>query len=182
MTRFTREARQEIVEAFARANGGVFDAGAFLAEVSQVGKKHAAWDWFEWNDNKAAREHRLDQARDFARGLVVRFEIQVVDRGATKVVSQSVPLIMSPTDNRRQGGGYVMTDPDDPQHMAELCRQAAQGLRWFIERFEAAIRHAGGDVAPLVGLRKQLIIASSVRQPEAAEKARQARRGQAGPG
>lgn len=169
MTRFTREFRQKIVREFAEEHDGWFDAGAFLSQVRQVGAAHPAYEWFEWNDEKAAQEHRLDQARDFARGLVIRFEVETVRSGTVRLISSEAPLVTSPVERRRAGGGYFLTNPDDPAHMAELCRQAAQSMRWFVSRFEAAVLHAGGDLSACEAIRAQLEAASSDSQPEAAE-------------
>lgn len=168
MARFTRELRQQIVHDFAVRNNGWFDPAAFLAHVREAGAEHPAYSWFEWADDKAANEYRLDQARDFARGLTVRFEVQTEERRAV-VVSQSAPLIISPMRNRHDGGGYHLMDPNDPSHMAEHCRQAAQSLRWYISRYEAAVRFAGGDIEPLERVRALLDSASSDALPEAAE-------------
>lgn len=167
--RFTKEMRQQIVREFAEAHGGVFDAAAFLGEVNQVGKSHPAYAWFEWSDRKAAREYRLDQARAFAQGLRIRFEVETIEHGAVKVVSRSMPLVISPINRRSAGGGYNLTDPNDPAHLAELSRQAAQQLRWFVERFQSALDFAeisADEITPFIA---RLDSASSVSLPEAAE-------------
>lgn len=169
MTRFTKEQRQKIVEDFAKEHGGIFDAGAFLSEVSQVGKAHDAYAWFTWDDNKAAREHRLNEAREFAQGLRIRFEIETIERGSMKIVSATAPLVLSPVEGRASGGGYHLTDANDPAHVAELCRQAAQQLRWFVVRYQLAIAVAGVDAPAIERALAKLDAASSVRQPEAAE-------------
>lgn len=167
--RFTKELRQQIVQEFAERNGGVFDAGAFLSEVNQVGKGHPAYEWFEWNDRKAARDHRLDQARSFAQGLRIRFEVETIERGRVTVTNRSMPLVISPVASRSTGGGYKLTDPNDPAHLAELARQAAQQLRWFTERFEAALAFADIPVESVTAMVERLDIASSASLPEAAE-------------
>lgn len=167
--RFTKDIRQQIVRDFAEKNGGVFDAGAFLSEVSQVGKVHPAYEWFEWDNRRAAREHRLDQARAFAQGLRIRFEVETIERGKMKIVSRSMPLVISPVSTRSTGGGYKLSDPKNPAHLAELARQAAQQLRWFKERFGVALAFANipeGDVMAIVA---RLESASSASLPEAAE-------------
>lgn len=143
MARFTKALRQQIVREFAEAHGGVFDPAAFLSEVYSAGEDHPAYEWFEWSDDKAALEYRLDQARDFARGLVVRFEVQEVHRGKMRIMERSAPLVLSPIDARKSGGGYLVTDPGDPVHMDELRRQAAGSLRWFISRYEAILADVG---------------------------------------
>jgi len=167
--RFTKELRQQIVQEFAERNGGVFDAGAFLSEVNQVGETHPAYEWFEWNDRKAAREHRLDQARSFAQGLRIRFEVETVERGKVTVVSRAMPLVISPVATRSTGGGYKLADPNDPTHLAELARQAAQQLRWFNERFEAALAFAEVPLDGLIAIVERLEAAGSAGLPEAAE-------------
>jgi len=143
MARFTKALRQQIIREFAEAHGGVFDPAAFLSAVHDEGEGHPAYEWFEWSDDKAALEYRLDQARDFARGLVVRFEVQEVHRGKMRIAERSAPLVMSPLGTRRDGGGYVVTDPNDPAHMEELRRQAAGSLRWYISRYEAVLADVG---------------------------------------
>lgn len=169
MMRYTKEARQKIVQEFAEAHGGVFDPAEFLGVVSQVGSSHPAYDWFQWDNERAAREHRLDQARDFARGLVVSFKVQTLSRGKVKIVAASAPMVISPMEHRDKGGGYVITNDNDPSHILELCRQGAQAMRWFISRFEAAVAYSGGEIAALQQLQAAMDAASSERLPEAAE-------------
>lgn len=143
MARFTKELRQHLVRDFAERNGGWYDPAAFLTEIEQAGSTHPAWEWFEWDNGKAALEYRLDQARDFARGLVIRFEVEEVHRGKLRISQRSVPLVFSPLAGRRDGGGYQITDPSSQAHMDELRRQAAQSLRWFISRYDAVLAHSG---------------------------------------
>lgn len=166
MARFTRAIRQQIVREFAEKNGGWFDPARFLSHVEKQGEKHPAWEWFEWDDDNAANEFRIDQARDFARGLVIRFEVQSLHRGKFKVTEHTVPLAVSPVSGRRGGGGYYITDPNDPAHMAELCYQAAQSLRWFLSRYEGALRYSGVDIAPLEKTRS--VLEGMTEQAEAA--------------
>ena len=167
--RFSKELRQQIIEDFARDHGGTFDAAGFLGVVQQVGKKHSAYEWFEWSNQKAAREHRLWQAREFAIGLKIRFDVETVERGKVRIVSTTAPMVISPLDSRKDGGGYFVTDPKNPDHMAEHCRQAALALKLFLVRYEGAVVYAGGNIAMLQEAFGLLQIASSVSQPEAAE-------------
>lgn len=147
--RYTRETRQQIVKDFAEQNGGMFDAALFLANVRIEGEAHPAFGWFEWNDDKAAHEYRLDQSRDFARGLVIKFEVEEIHRGKLRIAERNAPMVLSPLGGRRSGGGYVITDPADGEHMDELRRQAAQSLRWFISRYEAVLAHSGVNLPML---------------------------------
>lgn len=163
--KFTKALRQKIVKEFAEQNGGWFDPALFLATVRETGEAHPAWEWFEWNDEKAALEHRLDQARDFARGLTIRFQIEEVHRGKMRITERSAPLLLSPKAKRGDGGGYYTTDPKNPEHMDELIRQAAQSMRWYLARYEAALGHVGADVR---ALEATLSLLNGVEQLEAA--------------
>ena len=167
--RYSKELRQQIIEDFARDHGGTFDAAVFLGVVQQVGKEHPAYEWFEWSNQKAAREHRLWQAREFAIGLKIKFEVETVDRGKVRLVSTTAPMVISPLDTRKDGGGYFVTNPANPDHMREHCRQAALSLKLFLARYEGAVVYAGGNSANLQDAYGRLRLASSVSQPEAAE-------------
>lgn len=149
MARITKALREQIVRDFVERNGGWFDPAIFLAEVRKAGPDHPAYEAFEWDDDKAAEEFRIDQARDFTRGLTITFQVQTVHRGSFRVIERSVPLAVSPVDRRKGGGGYFISDPNDPAHMVELCQQAAQSLRWFISRYGGALTWAGVQVGQL---------------------------------
>lgn len=141
---FTKAKRQEIVEEFARRHNGVYNPQLFLQEVKKKGPKHPAHCWFQWDDEKAANEHRLWQARAFAKDLRVNFTVEEVGRSGTVAIKTTeMPMVLSPVNGRKDGGGYVLTNPGDPAHMAEHCRQAGAALRSWLKRYEAALIHAG---------------------------------------
>lgn len=149
MARFTRALRQRIIEDFTRANNGWFDPRAFVAHVRAAGPEHPAFGWFEWDDKVAAEAHRLDQARDFVRGLVVRFEVRTEAREGLTVVAREAPFAVSPVAPRRSGGGYYLTEPGCPEQMAELRRQAARDLAWWLRRYRGAVEDAGVELGAL---------------------------------
>lgn len=154
---FPRAKRQQIIRAFAERNQGRFDAGLFLAEVERTGPEHPAYRWFDWHDARAAHRYRIEQAREFARGLTVVFSVEEARPEQRFRVSQrEAPFVHSRLDGRARGGGYEITDPDNPEHMAELCRQAGQTLRWFSRRYAVAIERVGGDAAALEALARAL--------------------------
>lgn len=111
--------------------------------MRETGETHPAFGWFEWSDEKAASDHRLWQARAFAKDLRIRFEVQDVSGGKSITVTTEAPLVMSPASGRKDGGGYVSFNPDDPAHQAELCQQAAVALRSWLKRYQAALIHCG---------------------------------------
>ena len=150
MSEFTREKRQKIVEQFARRHNGVYNPQLFLQEVQAKGEKHPAYSWFQWDDDRAANEHRLWQARAFAKDLRIRFDVQEVGRsGSVAIKTTEMPMVLSPVTGRRDGGGYVLVDPQDPDHQAEHCRQAAAALRSWLKRYQSALIHVGVGVKPV---------------------------------
>lgn len=168
MAKLTKAARQEIVREFATRHNGRFNPTLFVDEVRQKGPSHPAYGWFEWNRDTAARQWQIEQARDFARDLRVAFTVEAIGAGRRIVVRQAeMPLVLSPMEGRRSGGGYVLTDETDPEHMAEHCRQAAGALRAWLNRYAAAVHHAGGSVATVEGVVTQLEEAAP-REPAAA--------------
>lgn len=169
MARFTKELRQQIVEDFARRNNGVYNPTLFLQEVRAKGPDHPAYDWFEWDVEKAALAYQVEQARDFARDLRIRFEVEEVGRKeAITVRPVAMPLVISPVANRRDGGGYFLSNPDDPEHVAEHCRQAATALRAWADRYQSALAQAGVQSKAIESITKALDTAASRKAIEAA--------------
>jgi hypothetical protein len=169
MARFTKELRQEIIREFAVRHNGHFNPALFVEEVRTAGADHPAYEWFEWDKDKAAAAHLVWQAREFATGLRVSFTVEAVGRkGAVSVREVSMPFAMSPVDQRKLGGGYVVSDPNDPAHMVELCRQAVTDLDRWLRRYEAALAHAGGSPAVVERQLRLLEAAVPQEQEEAA--------------
>lgn len=169
MSKFTKERRQEIIREFAIRHNGHFNPALFVQEVRASGAGHPAYEWFEWDEDKAAQQHRLWQAREFANGLRVSFTVETIGRkGAVTVREVAMPFALSPVDQRKQGGGYVVSDPNDPAHMGELCRQAATDLQRWIRRYEAALLHSGGSLIVIAKQLRLLEAAAPQEQEEAA--------------
>lgn len=151
MSRFTKALRQEIVREFAIRHNGTYNPSLFLEEVRNQGKKHPAFEWFEWDRDKAALAYQVEQARDFARDLRVTFKVTEINGGKRKVKvrESTMPLVLSPLEGRKDGGGYLLVDPDDPAYLDEHCRQAAQSLRAWMSRYASAVKHVGSDMKQL---------------------------------
>lgn len=140
----TKNERQEIIREYAARHGGRWDAAGFLEEVRTSNGAHPAYGWFTWDRDRAAQRWQMEEARSFAQGLRVTFRIEeIAGRKGMKVRERQMPAVISPVADRPKGGGYVVTEPENPDHMAEHCRQAAQALRQFIRRYEAALAQAG---------------------------------------
>lgn len=150
MTRFTQSLRQEIVRDFCLRRNADFDAKLFMLDVQEKGPDHPAYEWFEWDGDKAAHEYRVWQARQFATGLRISFKVEEIGRGGTVLVREvEAPMLVSPASDRKAGGGYFLTDPTNPDHMNELRQQAATDLRRWLRRYEAALLNVGGSVSTI---------------------------------
>lgn len=150
MARFKRSLREQIVREFTARHGGLFDPEAFVLEVKRKGAEHPAYEWFEWDEEKAATAYWIEQARDFVRDLKVTFSVEIIGRNQSITIREmDAPFAISPLGARRGGGGYYLTDPTNPEHMAELCDQARRDLDAWLRRYSAAAAHVGMNVAPI---------------------------------
>ncbi len=147
--------RQEIIRDFAQRNDGIYHPASFVEEVEKAGDDHPAHEWFEWDDGIAAQHHRTWQARMFAVGLRVQWT-PIEDIAHKDVKVHWLPFALSPVNDRADGGGYQITDPDNPEHMRELCRQAVTDLERWVNRYGPSLIYAGGSVAYLNKTLKQL--------------------------
>lgn len=150
---FTKEARQKIAEEFIERHGR-FDAGLFLDEAQA--EQHPAHSWFTWDNDEAARQHRLEEARRFVRDLRIKFEVQTVERGSVKVRAVQAPAFISPIGGRAAGGGYVAVDPNDQAAVTALCQEAARALDAWCLRYGAAVVLAGASVEPFAKIAGRL--------------------------
>lgn len=149
MTGLTKAARQAILDDYLARHNGRFDAGEFLTEVRAGGEDHPAFGWFTWDDDRAAHEHRLWQARTFARDLRVTFNVETLERGAVRIRTVEAPRLVSPLEGRQKGGGYVTVDPESPEAMRALCAEAAASLQSWLRRYGGALAWAGGSTDSL---------------------------------
>ncbi len=150
MARFTRALRQQIVEEFSSRHDGQFIPSKFVEEVRARGPDHPAYNWFEWDAGKAAFSYQVEQARAFASDLRISFRVEEVGRRDKITVKVAeMPLVLSPVAGRSDGGGYYIADPKNPEHMAEYCRQAADALRVWLRRYDAAVAHVHLSSMPL---------------------------------
>jgi len=135
--KFTKRDRQKIIDGYLQDSGeNMFNASAFIDWLS--GKPdHQAYPWFFAKDDQAAaREYRIGLARQMASGLRIISNVQTIDASnVVHIVTREYPAYVSPVAGRRFGGGYERFDPADSEHIAELQRQGAQGLRSWLDRY-----------------------------------------------
>ena len=101
---------------------------------------------------------RIQIARQFATGCKITFQYKDLPN-ETIDISDSVtiedakvvrfPSFISPIDNRAQGGGYQKFDVNNPDTVAELCRQASRELNSWIKRHEGICTLKNIDIESL---------------------------------
>ena len=166
--RIKKAERRTIVQDFMERHGGRYDPRVFVDEVRRSKGKHPAWTWFTWDDDKAAEDYRVWQARVFVQEIVVQFSVEQIRRGHVVVVAVDAPAFVSPMDTRRSGGGYVELNPDDPVQMVNLCSEAARALQAWVRRYSGAVAYVGGSVSGSQKLAGLLEKASVAKVTEAA--------------
>ena len=93
--RITKAERRKIIREFQDRHGGRYDPRAFVEEVKASKGQHPAWSWFTWDDDTAAQEHRIWQARVFAQDVVIHFVVEQVKRGVVVAIETEAPAFIS---------------------------------------------------------------------------------------
>lgn len=96
-TRENMDALRDAISEIASRNGGTVTAEAVLAAARN--KKSALHAEFEWDDKKAAHEHRLDQARALIRSVKVEITTETT-------IIKTVAYVRDP-DLPAEDQGYV---------------------------------------------------------------------------
>ena len=134
---FTAKDRQRIIDDYLSLSGcNLFVAAEFIDWLSGH-PEHEAYDWFYAKDDAtAAREYRINMARQMANGLRIQAEVSQTTRSnVVQVVTREFPAYVSPMAQRQNGGGYQRFDPQDAAAMSELRRQGQTALRSWLARY-----------------------------------------------
>jgi hypothetical protein len=148
---FKRHHRQRIIDNYLRETGrNMFVPHEFIDWLADKPNHEAYPLFYSKTDAEAAREYRIELARKFVSGLriTIREQVVTIDRIA-KINVREFPAFTSPLAGRSAGGGYYATDPNDPEHLAELRRQGASALRGWLARYRGAFEAAGIDVSAI---------------------------------
>lgn len=156
---FKKADRQRIIDGYLAATGrNMFNAAEFIDWLSGQ-PEHEAYEWFfGMSDEDAAREHRIQMARQMANGLRIVAQISGAPEKASaiSVTTREFPAMVSPMAGRKSGGGYEPFHPDDPAMVAELRRQGAQSLRAWLARYRGVAEMGGLDVSPIEEIAAQI--------------------------
>lgn len=149
MAGFPMKQRQAIIDGYLAATGrNLFNPAEF---IDWLGGRpdHEAYPWFfGMDDAAAAREHRIQMARQMANGLRITAQVSQapVKAAQISVAVREFPAMISPVAGRKAGGGYEPFDPQDPGQVEELRRQGAQALRAWLARYRGIAEQAGIEV------------------------------------
>lgn len=159
MAGFPMKQRQAIIDGFLAATGqNQFDPAAFIDWLGGQ-PDHEAYGWFFGiDDATAAREHRIQMARQMANGLRITAQVSAspTQSSPVAVTMREFPAMVSPMAGRRDGGGYQPFHPDDPAMVAELRRQGAQSLRAWLARYRGVAEFGGLDVRHIEEIAAQM--------------------------
>lgn len=152
MAGFPMKERQAIIDNYLAATGrNLFNPAEFIDWLGGQ-PDHEAYPWFfGMDDAAAAREHRIQMARQMANGLRITAQVSQAPAKAStvSVAVREFPAMISPVASRREGGGYVPFDPGDVQQGDELRRQGAQALRAWLARYRGIAEQAGVEVGAI---------------------------------
>lgn len=153
MARFAKTERQRIIDGYLAETGrNMFHAGEFIDWLAEK-PDHVAYPWFFAKDDAAAaREWRMQMARQMAAGLriVAKVSEAPAEGSTVNVTVREFPAYLSPVSGRKAGGGYAPFDPSDVGDMAELRRQGVMALHSWLKRYRGAFSEA--EVAQIAGL------------------------------
>lgn len=143
--RFGKRDRQAIVDDYLNKTGRNTIVPAEFHEWLSTQPDHPMYKVLEWDDEKAAIKYRIQQIRQFFSGcrITIKYKdvtpdtVDVTDSiGISEPKVLKFPTYISPIDGRAQGGGYQKFDLDNPDTVAELCRQACRELRSWTKRYK----------------------------------------------
>jgi len=125
MDRAKREAIAARLEKIAKLNGGRVTPDAVLADAQNA--KSPLHDQFEWDDTVAARQYRLQQARELIRSVKVEITTN------TKTVS-TVRYVRDPSAGEAQGYVEVAKLRDDKTLAAEALQAEIRQANALVAR------------------------------------------------
>ena len=159
--RFTKNDRQAIIDGYLNDTGRNSYVPSEFVQWLKGKPDHKVYDtFFGTSDAEMADKHREVIARSFASGLRITIKISELpmpkNTDSIKVETVTVPSMVSPINNRANGGGYIAVDVQDTNTMQELCRQAYMDLNAWKNRFEGVCSLSGVDVKSIEVILKKL--------------------------
>ena len=151
MAGFPKKERQRIIDEYLAASGRNMFVPHEFVDWLGAQPDHEAYEWFYGMDDvEAARQYRIGLARQMASGLrIVIKESQEQEQLPIIIKTREYPALISPRENRKNGGGYVAFDPENESDQQELRRQAATSMAAWLSRYRGCAESFGLDLTPL---------------------------------
>ena len=138
--------RQKVINSYLNDSGyNKFEANEFLnfiienpdwnKDVYKLFFPSGDKDLNEHGYQKDAWENKKLKARQFTHGLTIQVEKPTIIKGDTVAKIYTYPKLISPVEDRKSGGGYVVVDPNDLEHQHEMGRQAINYLKNFKKKY-----------------------------------------------
>ena len=146
MSNFAKKTKQRIIDDYLQTTGlNIFKPDEFVDWLATQ-PEHEMYDAFYGiDDAAAARQWRIDKARQMASGLRIVVEQKHIEQ-SDKVLTIEYPAYISPIATRKSGGGYEPFDPDDEDAQYELRKQAGVILAAWLNRYRGSAENIGLDL------------------------------------
>ena len=159
--RFTKKDRQDIIDDYLNQTGrNIYVPSEFIDWLRDNPGHKIYNNFFGASDEEMADKHRENMARQFASGLRITIKISEMPMPSKienlKVEAVDVPSLISPINNRANGGGYVSVDVKDTDTMTELAMQAHQSLKSWRKRYAGTCALSGIDISEIDSILEEL--------------------------
>ena len=146
MSNFAKKTKQRIIDEYLQTTGlNIFKPDEFVDWLATQ-PEHELYDaFYGMDDSVAARNWRIDKARQMASGLRIVVEQTHIEQ-SDKVLTIEYPAYISPVATRKSGGGYEPFDPDDEDAQYELRKQAGVTLAAWLNRYRGSAENIGLDL------------------------------------
>jgi len=159
--RFTKKDRQDIIDDYLNQTGrNIYVPSEFIDWLRDNPGHKIYNNFFGASDEEMADKHRENMARQFVSGLRITIKISELPMPSKienlKVEAVDVPSLISPINNRANGGGYVSVDVKDTDTMTELAMQAHQSLKSWRKRYAGTCALSGIDISEIDSILEEL--------------------------
>ena len=159
--RFTKKDRQDIIDDYLNQTGrNIYVPSEFIDWLRDNPGHKIYNNFFGASDEEMADKHRENMARQFASGLRLTIKISEMPMPSKienlKVEAVDVPSLISPINNRANGGGYISVDVQDTDTMCELALQAHQALKSWKGRYAGTCALSGINISEIDSILEEL--------------------------
>ena len=107
MSSFNKKTKQRIIDDYLQNTGANMFVPADFVDWLATQPEHEAYPaFYGMDDAEAARQHRIQMARQMASGLRIVAKAEDVDRSVVAITVTEYPAYISHVSKRTRGGGY----------------------------------------------------------------------------